>query len=151
METSTVIVILAIILFILIVLNNITIILNTSAPQGGCSQTMFGCCPDGINSKINFYGTNCPGYKPYPGYPIVPTPIPPPPPGPGPIPPKPIGGCAGTRYGCCPNNYTPKIDQQGSNCNLNPMPGGCAGTRYGCCPNNYTPKINQQGSNCIVN
>ena len=37
-------------------------------------------------------------------------------PGPGPRPPKPIGGCAGTRYGCCANNLTPKINAQGSNC-----------------------------------
>ena len=116
MENSTIIIILAIILLILIVLNNITIIVNPSSfPQGGCSQTAFGCCPDGVNSKINFYGTNCPGYKPAPGYPIVPTPIPPPPPGPGP---KPMGGCSGTQYGCCPNNQTPKFDPQGSNCIL---------------------------------
>ena len=32
------------------------------------------------------------------------------------IPPKPIGGCAGTMYGCCPNQVTPKFDAQGSNC-----------------------------------
>ena len=39
---------------------------------------------------------------------------------PGPkYPPKPkIGGCAGTRYGCCLNNYTPKVNEQGSNCLL---------------------------------
>ena len=29
-----------------------------------------------------------------------------------------IGGCAGTRYGCCPNGVTPKMDEQGSNCNV---------------------------------
>jgi len=113
MENSTLIIILAIILLIIIALNHITIITDVPT-QGSCSQTAFGCCPDGINSKINFYGTNCPGYRPYPGYPIVPTPIPQP--APSPSPPKPIGGCAGTRYGCCPNNYTPKINQQGSNC-----------------------------------
>lgn len=27
-----------------------------------------------------------------------------------------IGGCAGTRYGCCPNGSTPKMNVIGSNC-----------------------------------
>ena len=31
---------------------------------------------------------------------------------------KPIGGCAGTRYGCCPNGSTPKTDSSGSNCSI---------------------------------
>jgi hypothetical protein len=107
-------IILGIILLILVILNHITIVQTTTiTKQGNCSQTAFGCCPDGVNSKINFYGTNCPGYRPGPGYPN-----PPPPPGPGPRPPKAIGGCSGTRYGCCPNNQTPKIDMQGSNCFL---------------------------------
>jgi hypothetical protein len=121
---NTIIIILGIVLLVLIMLNHITIVTTTNtAIQGNCSQTTFGCCPDGVNSKINFYGTNCPGFNPGPGYrptpqptPIPPTPLPP---GPGPVPPKPIGGCAGTRYGCCPNNQTPKINQQGSNCLLN--------------------------------
>jgi len=113
---NTVIIVLGIILILLIVLNHITIIQTTNnSPQGNCSQTAFGCCPDGVNSKANYYGTNCPGYRPGPGY--YPPP-PPPPPGPGPMPPKPIGGCAGTRYGCCPNNQTAKINPQGSNCVL---------------------------------
>jgi hypothetical protein len=132
MDNTTLIIILAIILLILIALNNITIITHPAQAQATCSQTTFGCCPDGINSKVNFYGTNCPSYMPYPGYPINPTPInplppgpplppppgpvPPPPPGPGPTPPKPIGGCAGTQYGCCPDDTTPKINVQGSNC-----------------------------------
>lgn len=72
-----------------------------------CSNTQYGCCPDGVNSKINYLGTNCPGYKPVP-IPVPPKPIP--------VPPKPIGGCAGTIYGCCPNGITPKINQQGTNC-----------------------------------
>ena len=109
---SSIITVLAIILLILIVLNHITIISSTESTNASCSQTSFGCCPNGVDSKINYYGTNCPGYRPGPGY--YPSPyvsnsnqIP------GP---KPIGGCAGTRYGCCPNNNTPKINQQGSNC-----------------------------------
>ena len=111
---KTILIILGIILLVLIVLNHIKVIQTANTTkQATCAQTAFGCCPDGVNSKINYYGTNCPGYKPGPGY--YPTP-PPPPPGPGPRPPKPIGGCAGTRYGCCPNNQTPRIDIQGSNC-----------------------------------
>lgn len=131
---NTLIIILAIVLLILFVLNNVTIIKNQNNIQASCSQTAFGCCPDGVNSKINYYGTNCPGYKLMPGYPIPPPPPPPPPPTttqppttqppitPQPITPpqpkKPIGGCSGTIYGCCPNNYTPKLDQSGSNCIL---------------------------------
>jgi hypothetical protein len=115
---NTIIIVLAIILIILIILNHITIITTTTTTvQGNCAQTTFGCCPNGIDSKVNFYGSNCPGYIPEPGYP---TPAPGPyipPPGPSPMPPKPIGGCAGTRYGCCINEVTPKIDPQGSNCN----------------------------------
>ncbi len=112
---NTIIVVLGIILLVLIILNNVTIITTTNTSvQGNCAQTTFGCCPDGVNSKINFYGTNCPGYMPPPGY--RPTPYGPPPPGPGPAPPKPIGGCTGTRYGCCPNNQTSKINPQGTNC-----------------------------------
>jgi hypothetical protein len=103
---STIIIVLAIILLALIILNNIKIV-KTDNKTANCSQTKFGCCPNGVDSKIDYYGTNCPGYKPGPGYPV---------PGPNPPPKKPIGGCAGTRYGCCPDNNTPKFDQQGSNC-----------------------------------
>jgi hypothetical protein len=109
---NTLIIILAIILIILVILNNITIVTTTNTTtQATCAQTTFGCCPNGVDSKINFYGTNCPGYRPVPGYPPTPQPAP------SPNPPKPIGGCAGTRYGCCPNNYTPKTNAQGTNCN----------------------------------
>ncbi len=130
---NTIIIILGIILLVLIILNHVTIVKTSTTIQANCSQTAFGCCPDGVNSKVNFYGTNCPGYRPEPGYPITPTPVRPlpgpipigpghptplTPPGPGPSRQKPIGGCAGTVYGCCPNNQTPKIDIYGSNCNL---------------------------------
>lgn len=99
---SSIITVLAIILLILIILNHITIISPIKVTKASCSQTAFGCCPNGVDSKINFYGTNCPGYRPGPGYrPIPPSPYVQPPPIPGP---KPITGCAGTRYGCCPNN-----------------------------------------------
>ena len=115
--SSFIIIILAIILLALIILNNIKIVSTGNGSTANCTQTAFGCCPNGVDSKINFYGTNCPAYNPGPGY--LPGPPGPGPPGPGPRPPKPIGGCAGTRYGCCANNLTPKINAQGSNCVLN--------------------------------
>lgn len=113
---NAIIIILGVILLFFIFLNHVTIIQNV-ASTANCSQTKFGCCPDGVNSKIDYLGTNCPKYNPGPGYPI-PMPPTPPPPGPGPTPAKPIGGCAGTRYGCCPNQETPKIDEKGTNCIL---------------------------------
>jgi hypothetical protein len=71
---NSIIIVLGMILLILIMLNHLTIIVDPAQKphQGSCAQTTFGCCPDGINSKINFYGTNCPGYKPAPGYPVQP-------------------------------------------------------------------------------
>jgi hypothetical protein len=96
---NTIIIILGIILLVLIILNNITIVRKPITTKASCTQTVFGCCPDGVNSKINFYGTNCPNYKPEP---------------------KPISGCIGTKYGCCPKPFgkTPKMDEKGSNCVL---------------------------------
>jgi hypothetical protein len=36
---------------------------------------------------------------------------------PVPVPvPSVIGGCAGTRYGCCPNGKTARINPAGTNC-----------------------------------
>jgi hypothetical protein len=35
---------------------------------------------------------------------------------PVPVPIKPIGGCAGTRYGCCPNGVTARMNPAGTNC-----------------------------------
>lgn len=65
-----------------------------------------------------------------------------------------LGGCEGTRWGCCPDGITPKYDSRGSNCvghkhhrrNI----GGCAGTRFGCCPNSNVPKKDRRGSNCSI-
>lgn len=68
---KSLIIILAVILFILMLLNNLN--MGTTRMfyenQGDCRETTYGCCPDGVNSKINFYGTNCPNYNPGAGYP----------------------------------------------------------------------------------
>jgi hypothetical protein len=42
--------------------------------------------------------------------PVQPVPVP------VPAPIKTIGGCAGTRYGCCPNGVTARVNPLGSNC-----------------------------------
>jgi len=72
------------------------------------------------------------------------------PPSPTPVQPsRPIiGGCAGTRWGCCADGVTPRADPLGTNCGVPPAPirpvrpriGGCAGTRWGCCPDGVRAK-----------
>lgn len=67
------IILLALILLFLIILNHVSMNVTTDEQSsdrnyGNCAETTFGCCPDGINSKINFQGTNCPKYNPAPGY-----------------------------------------------------------------------------------
>jgi hypothetical protein len=68
---NVVIIILLIILILLVILNHISFYIyeDKQVPYGNCSETLFGCCPDGVNSKINSRGTNCPRYNPGPGYP----------------------------------------------------------------------------------
>ena len=46
----------------------------------------------------------------------TPTPVPVPVPVVKPIVVKPIGGCAGTQYGCCPNGVTARMNPAGTNC-----------------------------------
>lgn len=71
MTNKTLIIILSLILLFLIIANHVSLVVSTGyspGQQGNCAQTAFGCCPDGENSKIDFYGTNCPRYNPGPGY-----------------------------------------------------------------------------------
>jgi hypothetical protein len=71
---ETIIIGLAIILLLCIILYNLHSLKEQEYdqdyknPQGNCSQTAFGCCPDGYNSKMNYDGSNCPAYNPDPGY-----------------------------------------------------------------------------------
>ena len=71
MENKTLIIVLSLILLFFIIANHVSLIVASgpgTGQQGNCSQTAFGCCPDGENSKIDFHGTNCPKYNPGPGY-----------------------------------------------------------------------------------
>jgi len=77
---------------------------------GGCGGTIYGCCDDMTTPRKNWYGTNCPGYKPRPRPKPKPKPTPP-------TPPTPVGGCASMPFGCCPGSTTiAKKDPKGSNC-----------------------------------
>ena len=128
-----IIITLVIILLLIFALNKIryyeTNSKNEKIEMYNCPKTQFGCCPDGVNSRIDYFGSNCPIYNPGPGYK---TPILNPNVHPvfHPIEPRPI----------YPDRYNP----------VNPIIGGCSGTRYGCCPNNKTSKLNPQGSNCLL-
>ena len=128
-----IIITLGIILLLLFALNKIreseTSTQNKTIEIYNCPKTQFGCCPDGVKSRIDYFGSNCPIYNPGPGY-TTPILTPNRHPEFRPIPPRPIH----------PDPYNP----------VNPIIGGCAGTRYGCCPNNKTAKMNPQGTNCIL-
>ena len=69
MEKYIIIIVLGIILFILIILNNTAVVSSstsitttsiTTSSGASCTKTKYGCCPDGVNSKVNFDGNNCP-------------------------------------------------------------------------------------------
>ncbi len=70
-----------------------------------------------------------------------------------------MGGCAGTRYGCCPDGTTAKKYENDPGClkqlrNLGPggiqrLMGGCAGTKYGCCPDGVTAKKYKNDPGCL--
>ncbi len=69
---KTLIILLLIVLILLVILNHLSIylVIDADAYNKGCSATRFGCCPDGVNSKANNKGTNCPRHTTdYPGYP----------------------------------------------------------------------------------
>ena len=52
--------------------------------------------------------------------------------------PTPLVNCKETRYGCCPDNETPKINTAGSNCPITSR-ATCLASKYGCCPGTVIP------------
>ena len=64
-----------------------------------------------------------------------------------------IGGCTGTRFGCCHNTSTACLDSHCTNCNLtntidSDLIGGCTGTLFGCCHNSSTTCVDSYCTNC---
>jgi hypothetical protein len=52
--------------------------------------------------------------------------------------PTPLVKCGDTRYGCCPDNETAKINLAGSNCPIISK-ASCLTSKYGCCPGTAIP------------
>jgi hypothetical protein len=52
--------------------------------------------------------------------------------------PTPLVKCADTRYGCCPDNETAKVNSAGSNCPITSR-APCLASKYGCCPGTVIP------------
>lgn len=59
-----------------------------------------------------------------------------------------IGGCAGSRWGCCPDYTTTKYDAEGSNCVEEGEKIPCESSWFGCCNDGETYKNNYEGTNC---
>ena len=53
--------------------------------------------------------------------------------------PTPLVECGVTRYGCCSDNETTKINMAGSNCPILTR-NTCLNSKYGCCPGTIIPK-----------
>lgn len=59
--------------------------------------------------------------------------------------PPPVGGCGGTRFGCCPDGRTAASGPGTEGCDV----GSCASTEHGCCPHtNIAAK--SDFSNCLL-
>ena len=57
-----------------------------------------------------------------------------------------IGGCRGTRFGCCPDGKTTR-NQSGSTCSTKTKL-MCSESKFGCCPDGVTARRDKNGSNC---
>ncbi|XP_023211883.1 papilin-like isoform X2 [Centruroides sculpturatus] len=88
---------------------------------GGCKNSKYGCCPDGVTpAGINFEG--CPPVED--------------------VPPE---GCEGTEFGCCADGVTPALGLFKKGC---PKTDTCNDTKYGCCPDAITPAKGPEGEGC---
>lgn len=52
--------------------------------------------------------------------------------------PTPLVKCVDTRYGCCPDNESAKINTTGTNCPITTR-APCLASKYGCCPGTIIP------------
>lgn len=128
-----------------------------------CRRSTYGCCSDNYTPKRDQWGSNCPDYEADgciydevcgtiaglpcpPGYRCIP------------LYPNITDSegtccvseydfdCSRSRYGCCSDNITAMMDEEGTNCPDYEY--DCRRSRYGCCNDSYTAKRDNVGSNC---
>ncbi|XP_041827727.1 papilin isoform X2 [Melanotaenia boesemani] len=114
---------------------------HSSAPALHCSQSYYGCCPDGRTSARGHQGLGCPQSP-------APTPAPP--------------SCIQTSYGCCHDGVTAALGPNREGCveSVVPEPTSpqfslptenavqCRLTKYGCCFDRTTPAGGPNGEGC---
>lgn len=95
---------------------------NKNGMNCSCIKTKYGCCPDGTDKPEDGNCSTLTGIEPIP--------------------------CNQTEYGCCPDNKTIS-NSYGSNCGTNrTRPPLCSNTQYGCCPDGHSIS-NVDRSNCV--
>lgn len=113
---------------------------HSSAPALHCSQSRYGCCPDGRTSAGGPQGLGCPrAHSPAPVQP----------------------SCLQSSYGCCQDGLTAAQGPNKEGCQeyMAPTPTaapslptenavGCRTTTYGCCYDRTTPAAGPNGEGC---
>ncbi|XP_068194824.1 papilin isoform X2 [Antennarius striatus] len=110
-----------------------------SAPALHCSQSYYGCCPDGRTSAGGPQGLGCPMIQ-----------------GPNPVQPS----CTQSSYGCCQDGMTAAQGPNREGCTEHGAPVSavdslpaenavqCRTTTYGCCYDRTTPAAGPNGEGC---
>ncbi|XP_063039768.1 papilin isoform X2 [Engraulis encrasicolus] len=82
-----------------------------------CSQSQYGCCPDGRTPARGARGQGCPAER----------------------------SCSQSQYGCCPDGRTSARGPSDQGC---PEVQSCSQSQYGCCPDGRTPARGARGQGC---
>ncbi|ELU04243.1 hypothetical protein CAPTEDRAFT_219882 [Capitella teleta] len=90
---------------------------------GGCKNSTYGCCPDGLTAAEGKKFFGCPSSDSIP-----------------------VGLCIESTFGCCLDGVTPAAGTFQSGCPIYT----CTDYEFGCCPDNETPADGVNGLGCPV-
>ncbi|KAG9347311.1 hypothetical protein JZ751_004878 [Albula glossodonta] len=89
-------------------------------PRPHCSQSYYGCCPDGRTAATGFRGEGCA-----------------------------MEACARSRYGCCADGVTAALGPGRAGClDATLYPRTCHSSTYGCCSDGVTPATGPEQHGC---